>query len=160
MDLDEQDMQKSFADAEYAAKKKQTRRGRFLTEIEAATLWSALVVAIFPSQRFQTCRKRWFKCCLAHGYASERTQNPQEKQARPAERSAGANQSERARQGWTLCSRCQMLVQASQDLLSRVGEECGAAVLFVRIRQFGVGAQISSRPTYRNCARSLNKRSH
>ena len=41
-------MQKSFADAEYAAKKKQTRRDRFLAEIEAATPWPALVAAILP----------------------------------------------------------------------------------------------------------------
>jgi len=36
-------MQSSFADLEYAAKRKVTRRDRFLAEIEAMTPWSALV---------------------------------------------------------------------------------------------------------------------
>ena len=41
-------MQASFADLEYAAKKKVTRRDRFLGEIEAVTPWSALVAEIEP----------------------------------------------------------------------------------------------------------------
>jgi IS5 family transposase len=41
-------MQKSFSDLEYAAKKKVTRRDRFLGEINALTPWSALVAEIEP----------------------------------------------------------------------------------------------------------------
>lgn len=41
-------MQRSFSDLEYAAKKKVTRRDRFLAEIEAVTPWPALVAAIEP----------------------------------------------------------------------------------------------------------------
>jgi transposase, IS5 family len=41
-------MQKSFSDLEYAAKKKLTRRDRFLAEIDAATPWSALWKEIAP----------------------------------------------------------------------------------------------------------------
>lgn len=41
-------MQKSFSELEYAAKKKQTRRDRFLNEIEAMTPWAALVTKITP----------------------------------------------------------------------------------------------------------------
>ena len=41
-------MQKSFSDLEYAAKKKLTRRDRFLAEIEAVTPWAALVAVIAP----------------------------------------------------------------------------------------------------------------
>lgn len=36
-------MQKSFSDLEYAAKKKRTRRDRFLAEIDAVTPWAALI---------------------------------------------------------------------------------------------------------------------
>jgi IS5 family transposase len=39
-------MQSSFADLEYAAKKKRTRRERFLAEIEAVTPWGALIAEI------------------------------------------------------------------------------------------------------------------
>ena len=39
-------MQASFSDLEYAAKKRVTRRDRFLSEIEAVTPWSALVAEI------------------------------------------------------------------------------------------------------------------
>lgn len=39
-------MQRSFSDLEYAAKKKQTRRDRFLAEIEAVTPWKALVAEL------------------------------------------------------------------------------------------------------------------
>ena len=41
-------MQSSFSDLEYAAKKKQTRRDRFLVEIEAATPWTSLLNVISP----------------------------------------------------------------------------------------------------------------
>lgn len=41
-------MQTTFAELEYATKKKQTRRDRFLADIEAVTPWSALVAAIEP----------------------------------------------------------------------------------------------------------------
>jgi len=41
-------IQSSFSDLEYAAKRKTTRRDRFLTEIEAVTPWSALVAALEP----------------------------------------------------------------------------------------------------------------
>lgn len=41
-------MQSSFSDLEYAAKKKLTRRDRFLAEIEAVTPWSAMVVVLEP----------------------------------------------------------------------------------------------------------------
>ncbi len=41
-------MQTSFSDLEYAAKKKQTRRDRFLADIEAVTPWPALVATIDP----------------------------------------------------------------------------------------------------------------
>ena len=39
-------MQSSFSALEYAAKKKMTRRDRFLGEIEAVTPWSDLVAKI------------------------------------------------------------------------------------------------------------------
>jgi len=45
-------MQASFSEQEYAAKKKQTRRDRFLSEIEAVTPWSSLTAVIashYPS---------------------------------------------------------------------------------------------------------------
>lgn len=41
-------MQSSFSELEYAAKKKQTRRDRFLAEIESVTPWSALEAEIEP----------------------------------------------------------------------------------------------------------------
>ncbi|NMG46460.1 IS5 family transposase [Aromatoleum toluvorans] len=41
-------MQSSFSDLEYAAKKKLTRRDRFLAEIEAVTPWSALAAELEP----------------------------------------------------------------------------------------------------------------
>ena len=40
--------QASFSELEYAAKKKQTRRDRFLAEIEAVTPWAALERTITP----------------------------------------------------------------------------------------------------------------
>src|SRR5471030_339452 len=41
-------MQSSFSDAEYASKKKLTRRDRFLAEIETATPWPALAAVLLP----------------------------------------------------------------------------------------------------------------
>jgi IS5 family transposase len=41
-------MQSSFSYAEYASKKKLTRRDRFLAEIETATPWPALVAVLLP----------------------------------------------------------------------------------------------------------------
>lgn len=41
-------MQKSFSDLEYAVKKKQTRRDRFLSEIEIVTPWKALISGLEP----------------------------------------------------------------------------------------------------------------
>ena len=41
-------MQSSFADLEYAAKRRRTRRDRFLGEMEAVTPWAALVAEIAP----------------------------------------------------------------------------------------------------------------
>ncbi len=44
-------MQTSFADLEYAAKKKVTRRDRFLAEIKAVTPWATLeaeIEAFYP----------------------------------------------------------------------------------------------------------------
>jgi len=41
-------MQTSFSDLEYAAKKKRTRRDRFLGEIQAVTPWPTLVAVIEP----------------------------------------------------------------------------------------------------------------
>lgn len=40
--------QSSFSDVEFAGKKKQTRRDRFLAEIEAVTPWPTLVAALLP----------------------------------------------------------------------------------------------------------------
>ena len=42
-------MQTSFSELEYATKKKQTRRDRFLNEIEAVTPWSELASVIAPN---------------------------------------------------------------------------------------------------------------
>lgn len=41
-------MQTTFSELEYAAKKKRTRRDRFLADIETVTPWSALVAVIEP----------------------------------------------------------------------------------------------------------------
>jgi IS5 family transposase len=41
-------MQASFSELEYAAKQKQTRRDRFLAQIEAVTPWEALAQVIVP----------------------------------------------------------------------------------------------------------------
>lgn len=40
--------QTTFSEAEFTNKKKQTRRDRFLAEIEAVTPWPALVAALLP----------------------------------------------------------------------------------------------------------------
>ena len=44
-------MQASFSELEYAAKKKQTRRDRFLTEIDAVTPWMLLAAEVEPFYR-------------------------------------------------------------------------------------------------------------
>lgn len=41
-------MQTSFSELEYATKKKQTRRDRFLSEIEAITPWASLIATLTP----------------------------------------------------------------------------------------------------------------
>ena len=41
-------MQSSFSELEYAAKKKRTRRDRFLAEIESVTPWQALIAEVEP----------------------------------------------------------------------------------------------------------------
>ena len=41
-------MQRSFSELEYAAKKKVTRRDRFLGEINAVTPWSVLTAEVEP----------------------------------------------------------------------------------------------------------------
>lgn len=41
-------MQAGFFDLEYASKRKQTRRDRFLAQMETVTPWSALVAVIAP----------------------------------------------------------------------------------------------------------------
>lgn len=51
-------MQASFSDLEYAAKKKVTRRDRFLGEIDKVTPWSALVAEIEPFYPKRTGRGR------------------------------------------------------------------------------------------------------
>lgn len=51
-------MQSSFSDLEYAAKKKLTRRDRFLAEIEAVTPWSALMAELEPHNPKGECRGR------------------------------------------------------------------------------------------------------
>ena len=47
-------MQKSFSDLEYAAKKKLTRRDRFLAEIDNVTPWGKLHKLVEPSYRRRT----------------------------------------------------------------------------------------------------------
>ena len=41
-------MQRSFADLEFAAKKRRTRREWFLIELDAVTPWAALLAQIAP----------------------------------------------------------------------------------------------------------------
>ncbi|TIC80345.1 hypothetical protein [Crenobacter intestini] len=68
-------MQKSFADLEYAAKRKTTRRKRFLAELERISPWSELLAALVPfypkgggrgrppigleRMRMYTCSRAW-----------------------------------------------------------------------------------------------------
>ena len=52
-------MQTSFSEYEYASKKRQTRRDRFLAEIEAMTPWGELVVAIERHYPKGGCAKQW-----------------------------------------------------------------------------------------------------
>ena len=51
-------MQPSFSEMEYAAKKRQTRRDIFLTDIEAITPWNKRTEAIF---RASSCRFSGFR---------------------------------------------------------------------------------------------------
>lgn len=51
-------MQSSFSELEYAAKKKQTRRDRFLAEINAVTPWAALEAEVAPFYPKSTGRGR------------------------------------------------------------------------------------------------------
>ncbi len=46
--MEEQTMQASFSEMEYAAKKKQTRRDRFLVQIDAVTPWAELERTLTP----------------------------------------------------------------------------------------------------------------
>lgn len=59
-------MQSSFYDLEYAAKKKLTRRDRFLAEIDAVTPWAALaaVLDLFtPRVRAAVCHRSVLNSC-------------------------------------------------------------------------------------------------
>ncbi|WP_295629220.1 hypothetical protein [uncultured Nitrosomonas sp.] len=58
-------MQSSFSDLEYAAKKKQTRRDRFLVEIEAATPWTSLLNVIAPY--YPVSGRRGLMCAVKNG---------------------------------------------------------------------------------------------
>ena len=51
-------MQASFSELEYASKKKQTRRDRFLSEIDTITPWSELLAAIAPHYAINDGRGR------------------------------------------------------------------------------------------------------
>jgi len=56
--------QNSFSELEYSAKRKQTRRDRFLAEIEAITPWSELVQVLEP---FFTGPASHAYAMIAHG---------------------------------------------------------------------------------------------
>jgi transposase, IS5 family len=58
--------QGSFAEAEYAGKKKQTRCDRFLAEMEQAVPWARLLERLGPFIRRADAaglRSRWNACC-------------------------------------------------------------------------------------------------
>ena len=56
--------QQSFSDAEYAGKKKQTRREVFLEEMDRAVPWSKLEALIAPYYpRAVVSRTRCQRCC-------------------------------------------------------------------------------------------------
>ncbi|SDS27051.1 transposase, IS5 family [Pseudomonas oryzae] len=57
--------QRSFADAEYAGKRKQTRRERFLTEMDQVVPWQALMALIercYPRGEGGRPATRWLPC--------------------------------------------------------------------------------------------------
>ena len=56
----------SFSDAEYAGKRKKTRREVFLEEMELVVPWKALLSLIephYPSPGAAASRTRWSRCC-------------------------------------------------------------------------------------------------
>ena len=56
----------SFADAEYAGKRKKTRREVFLDEMEQVVPWKALLKLIepfYPMAGEAAGRIRWRRCC-------------------------------------------------------------------------------------------------
>lgn len=59
--------QLTFSDAEYAGKRKQTRREVFLTEMDQVMPWDALLALIephYPKKRAGVAdRIRWQRCC-------------------------------------------------------------------------------------------------
>lgn len=57
----------SFSDFEYAGKRKQTRRERFLAEMEQVVPWSGLVALIephYPKVGGGRSRTHWTPCCV------------------------------------------------------------------------------------------------
>ena len=52
--------QMSFSDFEYAGKRKQTRRERFLAEMEQVVPWSGLVALIEPHYPKAGVNRPWF----------------------------------------------------------------------------------------------------
>lgn len=59
--------QMSFSDSEYAGKRKQTRRERFLAEMEQVVPWSGLVALIephYPRPAVVASRTHWKPCCV------------------------------------------------------------------------------------------------
>ncbi len=55
-------MQSSFSDLEYAAKKKVTRRDRFLGEIDSITPWSGSVSNTHPMEGDEIrATRKWFR---------------------------------------------------------------------------------------------------
>ena len=56
----------SFSDAEYAGKRKKTRREVFLEEMELVVPWKALLGLIephYPVAAAAAGRTRWSRCC-------------------------------------------------------------------------------------------------
>jgi hypothetical protein len=147
-------MQSGFSDLEYAAKKKQTRRGRFLAEIEAVTPWAALVAEIEPFYRKGEGRGRppigvgrmlrmirgsaVFRALRLKG---SRTRSTKDRRCRPPHwarslRSSSA-QGQHPRQGRASVPRGEEPDQAQEDALTRLGQERGAVVLAVRPAETG-----------------------
>ena len=64
----------SFSHAEYAGKKKQTRRDRFLADMEVVVPWARLVERLRPSIRRASVagrRSGWSGCCGSTFYSSD-----------------------------------------------------------------------------------------